>query len=181
MTKTEYAEYLQSEDWQQRRKQAIIAAHHQCEQCNLPRWVAELVYDQDLNVHHRSYEHLGNEPPRDLEALCRRCHEIEKFGRSDLKKPKTAKCSSCGDEHFNTYSDHCNFCEVVLSGHLHYGLHFKNKDGKPWWPQLIYYGIILDEIDPSELSNTASMAIPERDRYTQLRNRQRSHNSASRL
>jgi hypothetical protein len=84
-----------------------------CYTCTIPRWLAEIAYDQDLNVHHKSYKNLGNEDWDDLEPLCRRCHEIEKFGRSDLRAPKTAECTRCGDTHWNPYSDICVVCDTI--------------------------------------------------------------------
>jgi hypothetical protein len=81
--------------------------------------LAELVYEQDLHVHHISYAHLGAERPEDLEVLCRRCHELETFGRSELRAVKEAKCSLCGDSHWDYRRDFCGTCHSILGfGHL---------------------------------------------------------------
>ena len=58
--------YLASPEWDNKRKQCLTSAHYVCESCNrkLP-----------LEVHHITYKNLYNEKPRDLVALCRRCHQ----------------------------------------------------------------------------------------------------------
>lgn len=113
MTKTEYQQYLASEYWQKRRQQ-FLDYNEECYQCHLPRWLAQIAYDNDLHVHHKSYENLGSEDDAQLEALCKRCHEIVTFGRSDLREIKTTICSVCGLEHYNRYSDYCVVCESVI-------------------------------------------------------------------
>ena len=115
MTKTEYREYLQGEHWRARRKMAIEAAGSQCWRCQIPRWLAELVYDQDLHVHHLNYSSLGNEQDEDLEVLCRRCHDIETHGRSELRAPKHATCEACRQKHWNPRSDKCPTCQAIIS------------------------------------------------------------------
>jgi hypothetical protein len=64
---SDYESYLASDHWQQKRKQALARAHDCCQICNSPEY---------LNVHHRTYERLGNERPEDLTVLCRSCHQI---------------------------------------------------------------------------------------------------------
>jgi hypothetical protein len=86
-----------------------------CERCNLPRWLAEIAYDQDLHVHHLNYACLSKETFHDVEILCRRCHEIETFGRSDLKAPKKSVCESCKQSHYNPRSSICVTCDEVFN------------------------------------------------------------------
>ncbi len=69
MTKTEYREYISSTGWQMRRRQ-YLEIHNACAVCEMPRWLTEIVYDQDLNIHHVSYANLGHELDTDLLALC---------------------------------------------------------------------------------------------------------------
>jgi hypothetical protein len=114
LTKTSHREYIGSSYWQQRRRE-YLENHDSCVRCQMPRWLAEIAYDQDLNVHHVSYANKGHEQDEDLESLCRRCHEIEKFGRSDLREPKSTLCELCGAKHWNCYSPRCGFCRSVTS------------------------------------------------------------------
>ena len=113
ITKTDHREYISSSHWQQRRK-SFLVWNTACNRCKMPRWLAEIVYDQDLNVHHISYANKGNEQDEDLEALCRRCHELEKFGRSDLRAPKSAICKICKEKHWNPWSEVCDTCQRVF-------------------------------------------------------------------
>lgn len=109
MTRTEYKTYIASDSWKRRRKQ-FLHPYSWCRNCSMPRWLARVVYDQDLSVHHRSYEHLGKEEFRDVELLCRRCLEIETFGRSDLQAPESHRCPTCERRNWNPYSDDCEEC-----------------------------------------------------------------------
>lgn len=63
-----YKQYLQSPEWQQRRKDQLRRANYRCQVCNYS--------DTVLDVHHRTYERRGNENQRDLIVLCRNCHSI---------------------------------------------------------------------------------------------------------
>jgi hypothetical protein len=111
MTMTEYREYIASAGWQERRRQYLLRSGTGCFRCEMPRWLVGIVYDQDLHVHHLSYANVGNEKDFDLESLCRRCHEIETFGRSELSEPRSATCELCGARHWNPYSDFCAVCK----------------------------------------------------------------------
>jgi hypothetical protein len=66
MNAERYAEYLRSPHWIKVRDAALKRAGHRCQTCNS---------DQNLDVHHRTYENLGHEFPMDLTVLCRSCHE----------------------------------------------------------------------------------------------------------
>lgn len=62
-----YAEYLQSEYWQDLRNQALDRAGYRCQLCNERK---------GLQVHHRSYERRGLPGElQDLTVLCGDCHE----------------------------------------------------------------------------------------------------------
>lgn len=63
-----YAEYLQSEHWQDIRKAALKRSRYRCQVCNTS--------ERTLNVHHRTYEHRGEEYAADVIVLCENCHEI---------------------------------------------------------------------------------------------------------
>jgi hypothetical protein len=114
VTKEEYAVYLNSDHWKALRSDRLRSPNVCCQRCSLPRWLAEIAYSQDLNCHHRSYANLGSECPEELEPLCRRCHEIDKFGRSNLRAPKSTLCELCSIEHWNCYSPYCSSCTSLL-------------------------------------------------------------------
>jgi 5-methylcytosine-specific restriction endonuclease McrA len=86
--KEKYREYLESPEWQKRRKQALDHAEHRCQVCNSSK---------RLDVHHRTYERVERERPRDLTVLCRRCHEMfhgkGKVQLGESKRPKKRKQS----------------------------------------------------------------------------------------
>lgn len=75
-----YKEYLLSEQWQERRKKVFSRAlanansnnkYGICEKCSYkPR-------KHCLQVHHKTYVNLFNEPIEDLELLCPNCHKEE--------------------------------------------------------------------------------------------------------
>jgi len=73
--------YLRSAHWQSMRRTALEHAEYRCAVC----------YAGDsLDVHHRTYERLGDERITDLLVLCRTCHDIfHKRGR--LAGSKAAK------------------------------------------------------------------------------------------
>lgn len=83
MTRTEYLLYISSEAWLQRRG-IFLRAHPTCNRCEITDDQAVESYDQRLHVHHRNYQRVGCELDSDLESLCRRCHQIETFGSSNL-------------------------------------------------------------------------------------------------
>ena len=60
-----YSEYLKSEHWQSLRKARLKWAKHKCQLCNK---------GGVLDLHHRTYENLGNEEWKDIIVLCRPCH-----------------------------------------------------------------------------------------------------------
>jgi 5-methylcytosine-specific restriction endonuclease McrA len=59
--------YMEQEEWQVRRVQALTRAGYKCQACSRR--------DTTLDVHHNSYENYGNERPQDLIVLCRPCHQ----------------------------------------------------------------------------------------------------------
>lgn len=124
MTKTEYREYIGSEDWQKRRKEFLAECGEVCEHCGLPRWLAIATYDQDLHVHHKSYSRVGHEDWEDLAALCKRCHELETFGRSELRALVSYSCRVCQRKHWDAYSD--GMCSVCADLFLRPGLLIHN-------------------------------------------------------
>lgn len=140
MTKIEYAEYLNSEWWQKLRNE-FMASHEDCERCEIPRWLAVIAYDQDLHAHHKSYAHLGTPAELDdLESLCRRCHDVETHGRSDLRAPKECRCEVCYSRHWDPRSSICTVCKTVLSisDCFHFWMTMKDPQmGDPLWMHIL--------------------------------------------
>ena len=62
-----YQEYLMSDLWLEKREY-ILTLKHACEICG---------GKDNLNVHHKNYESVGNENTEDIIVLCRRCHQKE--------------------------------------------------------------------------------------------------------
>ena len=75
-----YRAYLLSDAWK-KKKQAVFERarktagtdnlHGVCEKCGYKP------YKPCLQVHHKTYAHIYNEPLEDLELLCPRCHRAE--------------------------------------------------------------------------------------------------------
>ena len=62
-----YSDYLKSDHWQKMRKLALSRAKYKCQLCSTK--------NVKLNVHHNTYENLGNEKNEDLIVLCENCHK----------------------------------------------------------------------------------------------------------
>lgn len=60
-----YDQYLQSPQWREKRNKALARDGHVCQAC-LER--------KAVQVHHKTYDHVGNEPLFDLESVCTECH-----------------------------------------------------------------------------------------------------------
>jgi hypothetical protein len=85
-----YSEYLDSDHWKQRRKEARIRAGNKCQLCGENHC--------QLQVHHNSYDNLGHEPDEDLIVLCDQCH-----AKHHEKEPAHTShigmvCPDCGAE-----------------------------------------------------------------------------------
>lgn len=79
--KINYQDYLQSDSWKWKR-QMILDQFRTCQICNSA---------VNLEVHHRTYERLGNEQLEDLTLLCSKCHELfhsKKKIDNDFQKDK---------------------------------------------------------------------------------------------
>jgi hypothetical protein len=64
---SDYAEYLASPRWAEKRQRVMDRAGGLCEGCRAASPVV---------VHHQTYEHLGNELLFELVALCIACHDV---------------------------------------------------------------------------------------------------------
>lgn len=149
MTKTEYAEYLQSEHWQKKRKEAIALYCNACMNCLMPRWLSQAAYGMDLHVHHTSYANLGNESLDDLLPLCPRCHELETFGRSDFRELPHHECPSCSDVTWNPYEDYCDKCLHIfgrIGDSLSSDFAKQNPiNGRPMWEHIAIWLAIFSQ------------------------------------
>lgn len=68
-----YQEYLQSREWKQKRSEVLFRDGHCCQLCG----------DEDnLRVHHLTYNRVGDEALFDLVTLCTHCHAKE-HGKED--------------------------------------------------------------------------------------------------
>jgi len=63
-----YEDYMQSMAWYRKKKKIYERANGKCERCGS---------NFRVEVHHLSYENIGNEKDGDLIVLCRKCHMIE--------------------------------------------------------------------------------------------------------
>ncbi len=61
-----YKEYLQTPHWKRKREDKLRTVGRRCQVCNHG--------PHNLDVHHRTYERLGEELDQDLTFLCRACH-----------------------------------------------------------------------------------------------------------
>lgn len=68
-SKSKYADYLKTDYWKAVVQAVKQRAGYRCQLCNS---------QHDLQAHHRSYDHRGNELDHldDLTCLCRRCHAV---------------------------------------------------------------------------------------------------------
>ncbi len=62
-----YQAYLQTPEWQERRKKKLKQVQFRCQIC---------CTDTQLEVHHRTYERRGYEWDQDLTVLCKICHGL---------------------------------------------------------------------------------------------------------
>lgn len=70
-----YYAYINSAAWKYRRRMEIVKAGCMCVECQMPERLGI-----PLQVHHLSYDNLGDELPGDLVVLCKLCHE-ERHGK----------------------------------------------------------------------------------------------------
>lgn len=62
-----YRDYLASPEWSARRRRALMLAGHKCQDCGVKK---------HLEVHHLTYDYLGEESDSDLRVLCPACHRV---------------------------------------------------------------------------------------------------------
>jgi len=62
-----YKEYLECPIWKDKKKM-MLESYPNCQKCKSKK---------GLQVHHKTYRHLGSEPEKDLIVLCIKCHKEE--------------------------------------------------------------------------------------------------------
>jgi 5-methylcytosine-specific restriction endonuclease McrA len=77
-----YKVYLKTPEWLFRKTDAIVRAEYRCQICYSP---------DKLNVHHRTYDRIGQERPGDLTVLCKECHELFHFRLGLFVKERNAQ------------------------------------------------------------------------------------------
>jgi hypothetical protein len=65
--KPDYRKYIKSKRWKRKREQALRHYQYMCHGCGTKKL-------EELQVHHRHYDTLGNECMEDLIVLCGDCH-----------------------------------------------------------------------------------------------------------
>jgi hypothetical protein len=73
-----YEEYLQSEEWEQRRQAVFKRDGSICQSC---------LTVNATQVHHIRYDNLGHEPLFDLISICTKCHKKLHAIRNERKTP----------------------------------------------------------------------------------------------
>jgi 5-methylcytosine-specific restriction endonuclease McrA len=70
-----YLQYLRTPEWQRTRAAALVRAGYACS--------LDITHTENLDVHHRTYEHRGAELTTDIVVLCRACHQLhhKEYGR----------------------------------------------------------------------------------------------------
>jgi 5-methylcytosine-specific restriction endonuclease McrA len=74
--KINYADYIKSPGWASKRRGKLFDANYKCEKCGSET--------QTLEVHHLTYERLGDERMSDLIVLCSYCHKVAHNGEPVL-------------------------------------------------------------------------------------------------
>lgn len=75
----EYRKYLASPEWKTKRKQVMDGCGHTCE-CGA----------KATQVHHKTYDSVGDEQLEHLEAVCADCHaERHQIMKKERRKPDT--------------------------------------------------------------------------------------------
>jgi len=77
-----YEEYLRSLRWRLKREERLKLDGYACQECGTTS------EQYQLDVHHLTYERLGNERMEDLQTLCVLCHQL---ATSEQRQKKYAK------------------------------------------------------------------------------------------
>jgi 5-methylcytosine-specific restriction endonuclease McrA len=78
----EYRSALSSKYWKDLKREVIRCRGRKCERCGAPYFV------ENLQLHHKHYQNIGNETQSDVELLCKNCHadaDLERMTRTQSK------------------------------------------------------------------------------------------------
>lgn len=81
-----YREYLRTPEWRATRAAALARAGFAC--------ALDSSHTQNLEVHHRTYERLGQEIEADLTVLCEPCHDLHHKVNGRPKRERGARTRS---------------------------------------------------------------------------------------
>jgi hypothetical protein len=84
LSKAEYAQYMKSSAWQRKRQEVMERCQNICERCHERETYA---------VRHLTYDHAGNEPLIDLQAVCKECNAF--LAKVSDYDPSIAHCLEC--------------------------------------------------------------------------------------
>lgn len=71
--KKDYSQYLNSEEWDAKKKAKLKEVNYECQRCGIRQKLNDIPF---LQVHHKHYENVKKEDPKDLVVLCDECHEM---------------------------------------------------------------------------------------------------------
>ena len=107
----DYQTYLQSHEWEAKRKEKLESCQYKCE-CEGG------CHRQATQIHHLHYDTLGNESLQDLQALCAKCHMKKSNVRDFYGNISTDCCQRTPlDKHEKT--------EKILPYHVYHEAKFR--------------------------------------------------------
>lgn len=80
-----YNNYLNSIHWQKLRQNQLNEKSFRCQKCRKRK------QHYELQIHHKTYKHLGHEHETDLILLCEDCHKKTHIKKEKIKKAKNKK------------------------------------------------------------------------------------------
>jgi replicative DNA helicase len=107
--RAEYKEFLNSDYWKQCRKLVLERDEYHCVECGATN---------QLEVHHRTYEHHGDELNHleDLVTLCQGCHKIAHNGqRLSLPESELKPINECLLSLFDDFDDKEGYLQRTIS------------------------------------------------------------------
>jgi restriction endonuclease Mrr len=90
----QYRLYLRTPEWRRTRAAALVRAGNACS--------LDVSHTEGLEVHHRTYERLGEELVTDLTVLCHACHQLhhKAYGRPRKERSRASASPGVAAESF---------------------------------------------------------------------------------